>query len=654
MSQFSSSFDDASPSGAPGNGSTSPYVPAGWPFSFGAPIRVNAWGAPIFPQASASLPSSIPSFAWPFAPPASSRSASSLPSPLPDWWIASRSLLGAIPRELNKPVGSDGLLGRLAELPNPGFFPSDEIGIRNGVGPGVPNPSADSASASTAQPPAAARWYGFGLPAGVNAWGSPEFAQSPPSSPLFGWPFTPRETARGASGEPSPLADASAAERSLLGLPPRQQDQAPGNYGLTPGQPVQPFADGGLLASAATSPPAPWWLQWLGRLPAPSDPLSAPAQLLWGVVAPNSGRTAIEAGRRGLAEGASDTAESMAIVRRGLQGQPAFQDGQFNQSGTDEDDVGQLLQQPISEGWFNPDWWAANLAFAVARSSPSTAFGLVGMGIGSEARPGWGTAIGAAAGYGLGTLFQTLAPAYQRARTEGLDHEAAVDRALKETAIASTFAGAIGGAPGVSIFGKTIEGAVRRPISELLAQIFAVQPALATAQDAATRAVEDKPITAGDLLSDYASSLGNSLLFGGGQSALRQWRGSIWWNLPLLRGRTVELRLGPNLHPDHPGVDVHDPDTGAITSIKSIDLRSAGYRGNPASVYSKLRGAVDKLAAFESSDYAGYKIEEGSVSSRTLLVAVPKFRVSGQQDALDRLIDYGAKQGVTVKVVVLR
>jgi hypothetical protein len=355
-----------------------------------------------------------------------------------------------------------------------------------------------------------------------------------------------------------------------------------------------------------------------------------------------------------LVEGASEVGDSGATVLRGLQGQQAFQDRDSNPSGTDDDDVGQLLQQPISKGWINPDWWVANLAFATAKSSPSTAFGLLGMGIGSEVRPGWGSAVGAAAGYAIGTLFQTLGPAYQRARAEGLDHEAAVDRALKETGIATAFAGATGGAPGVSVFGKTIEGAVRRPISELLAQIFAVQPALTTAQDAATRAVEGKPITAGDLASDYAQSLENSLLFAGGQSALRQWRGSIWWDLPTLRGRNVEQKLGQNLPAEFPTIDIHDPETGEVTSIKSIDLRAAGYRNRPTSVYSKLSGAVDNLAEFEGGDHAEHTVEEGSVTSRTLLVAVPRFRIAGQQDALNRLIQYGAQRGVTVKIVVLR
>src|SRR5580700_3728636 len=106
MSQFPYSDDDTSSLAAPGDN-----PPTGWPFSFGAPVRVNAWGAPIFPQTSAASPG-----AFPFAPPAS---AGNNASRLPDWWIAEQSLLGAIPRQLNRPVGSDGLLGLLAEPTNP-------------------------------------------------------------------------------------------------------------------------------------------------------------------------------------------------------------------------------------------------------------------------------------------------------------------------------------------------------------------------------------------------------------------------------------------------------------------------------------------------------------------------------------------------------
>jgi hypothetical protein len=405
MSQFSNSPNDTFSSAPAGDDATSAYAPTGWPFPFGGPTRVNAWGAPIFPQASLSWPTSLPSSTFPFAPPAP-QSASVASSWLSDW-IANRSLLGAIPRELDKPVGSDGLFGLLGQpTPRGGFFPSDEAGIRlfladrssgDWAAPPQPawpypghaaltqsgatpllNPPTDPGSDSAPQPPAdpgvdsisqppAANWYGFDARAGVNAWGAPDFTQAPASTPR---------------GPSPPSLDSSIAERSPLGLIPAQQNQTTGTNSL------------------------------LGQLPRlianPLLPL-APWSLLSGQSSSSIG-TAIEAARRGLVESASDVGDSAGIVWRGLQGKQAFQDNESNQSENGGDEVGQLLQQPISEGWSNPDWWVANLTFAAAKSSPTTGLGLVGMAIGSEITPGWGTAIGAAAGYGLGALFQSLGP----------------------------------------------------------------------------------------------------------------------------------------------------------------------------------------------------------------------------------------------------
>jgi hypothetical protein len=360
-----------------------------------------------------------------------------------------------------------------------------------------------------------------------------------------------------------------------------------------------------------------------------------------------------------LVEGSTEFGEGLGTAFRGVKGEQAFQDREPDQSGppqvaTRSDYITGLLQQPISEGWNNPDWWAANLAFSTAKDYPRTGLSLLGAGIGSVIEPGGLTVAGAAAGYGLGTLFQTLAPAYQRARAEGLDHEAAVDRALKETAIDTAFGALLGAVPGVSVFGKTAEGAVRRPISELLAQIFAVQPGITIAQDATTHAFEGKPVTVDDLISAYVGGMGAGAVLGGTQTALRRWHPSIWWGLPIVRGREAELKLSRNLPDGFPVIDVHDPATGAVTSIKSIDLRAAGYRNRPGSVYSRLSRAIDDLAGFEYGKHGGQKVEEGSITSRTLLVAVPKFRTDRQQAAINRVIQYGAQKGVTVIMRVLR
>jgi hypothetical protein len=315
------------------------------------------------------------------------------------------------------------------------------------------------------------------------------------------------------------------------------------------------------------------------------------------------------------------------------------------------DYVGRLLRQSPSEGWTNLDWWAARIAFDGGKSYPSAALGVAGMVVGSEIAPGAGTAILGAIGFGLGSLIQTLAPAYQRARSEGLDHDAAVDRALKETGIAVAFGALAGAIPNAGLFGKTIEGALKRPVSELLAQIFGVQPGLSVIGGAATRTVEGKPITADDVISDYFDGLTSGAVRAGGHHVLRKVRGSIWWQLPFPRGRLAEQKLRLNLHRNHKTIDFYSDKTGEVRSIKSVDLRSSGYRKNPNSVFSKLRGDINVLAEYEGDNI----VPIGSVKSRILLVGVPRFsKTAGQRDALKRVIEYGQERGVTVWIVGLR
>jgi hypothetical protein len=367
--------------------------------------------------------------------------------------------------------------------------------------------------------------------------------------------------------------------------------------------------------------------------------------------------TILEAGRRGIIEGTNESQESLGTIGRGVVGEPAFRDKQSpisaatGRPGVKADYVDQLLQQSPSQGWRNPDWWAAHVAYGSAKSYPSAALGLAGMAVGSEIAPGIGTAILGTIGFGLGSLIQTLAPAYQQARAEGLDHDAAVDRALKETGIAVAFGALAGGIPNAGLFGKTLEGALKRPVSELLAQIFGVQPGLSVIQGATTRAIEGKPITPDEIVSDYMDGLTSGAVRPGGHHVLRRFRGSIWWQLPFPRGRLAEQKLGINLHLNHKAIDFYDKKTSQVRSIKSVDLRSRGYRENPNGMFSKLRRDINNLADYEGDG----TVPTGSVKSRILFIGVPRFsKTSGQSDALRRVIEYGQQRGVVVWIVGLR
>lgn len=172
------------------------------------------------------------------------------------------------------------------------------------------------------------------------------------------------------------------------------------------------------------------------------------------------------------------------------------------------DGIDALLSTPISEGWSNPKWWAAQIGAGIGGSAPSVAAGLIGGAAGTTVGGPAGTLVGSALGFGGGSFVQSLAPEYKRARAEGLDHDAAVDRALQQSGIAGAFGAAMGLAPGVGLFGKSAEGALKRPISEALAQIFGVQPALGVGQRATQNAAAGRETTAEELLQDYALNAG--------------------------------------------------------------------------------------------------------------------------------------------------
>jgi hypothetical protein len=50
----------------------------------------------------------------------------------------------------------------------------------------------------------------------------------------------------------------------------------------------------------------------------------------------------------------------------------------------------------------------------------------------------------------------------------------------------------------------------------------------------------------------------------------------VWDQPPTKRGRTLEIIFGHNLHPNHPTIDIWDPNTGAATSLNLTESESRG------------------------------------------------------------------------------
>lgn len=257
------------------------------------------------------------------------------------------------------------------------------------------------------------------------------------------------------------------------------------------------------------------------------------------------GGVVAEAGRAGLAQGLQSVKDAPT----------AFSEPTGDRAAVNPQ-VQELLETPVSRGWHNPEWLAAQITHGLASSAPSLATGFAGGAIGSAYGPG-GQLAGSALGFGLGSALQTVAPAYQKARAEGLDHDTAVTRAMEETGIAGAFGAAMGAAPGLALFGKSGE-ALKRPLGEALAQVFGVQPALSVAQQAAIKVNEGKGLPTAEEAAQTAliGAATGAVLVGGHRlsaAAIEQLRAAGVEPTPInFEGRPVEPGAAPKVEPTQP------------------------------------------------------------------------------------------------------
>src|SRR3990167_673392 len=204
--------------------------------------------------------------------------------------------------------------------------------------------------------------------------------------------------------------------------------------------------------------------------------------------------TSVEALRKGFVEGLEEAEAGLDTPFKETTQEP------------DTSHVGQLLQQQISEGWTDPQWWSANILHGAARGWPSLTTGALGALAGSQVAPGAGTLIGGMGGFALGSAIQSLAPAYQRARKRGLEHDAAVNEAYVQSGIAAVFGAAMAGATALKVIPG--EAAAKRAISEALAQIFAVQPSLQVGQQLTFSTVIGEMPSVEDIAKTYVIGAG--------------------------------------------------------------------------------------------------------------------------------------------------
>ena len=181
---------------------------------------------------------------------------------------------------------------------------------------------------------------------------------------------------------------------------------------------------------------------------------------------------------------------------------------------------------------------------------------------------------------------------------------------------------------GISAGGKL----ALRGATGLTARLFA-----STSDDAAAAVADD---VAG-LADDFIETVGGDVATETGAWALG----------PAPRGLALEAELGGNLPRSFPTIDAFSK--GTATSIKSIDLTASSYQ-SATGLGSRLTGYVDSVAGFNGASFSGRTITASQITGRELVIAVqPGAASSSQQVVLDQIVQYGADQGVVVRVVAI-
>jgi filamentous hemagglutinin len=120
-----------------------------------------------------------------------------------------------------------------------------------------------------------------------------------------------------------------------------------------------------------------------------------------------------------------------------------------------------------------------------------------------------------------------------------------------------------------------------------------------------------------------------------------------------MRGDYIHDAAGGNLPHNFKTIDNFDYATGTATSIKSTDLGLPTYQ-SASNLERLLNRYVNDVAGFNGGTWKNPKIDitADAIRGRTLDVYIPDRPMApSQQLALNRVIQYGLTQGVTVHFI---
>lgn len=100
--------------------------------------------------------------------------------------------------------------------------------------------------------------------------------------------------------------------------------------------------------------------------------------------------------------------------------------------------------------------------------------------------------------------------------------------------------------------------------------------------------------------------------------------------------------------------DYYDGATKTAVSAKSMDTQTMAKLTNPNQVYNSIKGNINASAKFERSELSGQLLNSSMIAKREIQLAIPASTTKIQWVEINRAIEYGKSQGVTVKVTQVK
>lgn len=132
-----------------------------------------------------------------------------------------------------------------------------------------------------------------------------------------------------------------------------------------------------------------------------------------------------------------------------------------------------------------------------------------------------------------------------------------------------------------------------------------------------------------------------------GQGNMKQgmpWENYVGTSLP------ADARLPPRFKT----FDYYDGATKTAVGAKSLDTQTLSRLNKPNQLYTKVKGDIDAAAKFETYTLSKTPLDSSMISNREIQLAVPANTTKTQWTEINRAIEYGKSQGVTVKVTQVK